>query len=208
MGISRDHWHKKRKTGGKRKPIHKKRKYELGRPPANTKLGIRRIHVLRVRGGNKKFRALRLDTGNFSWGSEGVSRKARIIDVVYNASNNELVRTKTLVKSAIVVIDATPFRHWYEGHYAIPLGRKKGAKLTEEEDKNLNKKRSKSAMKKYTDRQKSAKIETLLEDQFQGGRLLASIASRPGQCGRADGYILEGKELEFYQRKIKAKKTK
>ena len=208
MGISRDHWHKKRKTGGKRKPIHKKRKYELGRPPANTKLGAKRIHVLRVRGGNRKFRALRLDTGNFAWGSEGLTRKTRIIDVVYNASNNELVRTKTLVKSAIVVIDGTPFRQWYEAHYALPLGRKKGAKLSEEEDKVLNKKRSKRALKKYSDRQKSAKIETLLEDQFQGGRLLAAISSRPGQVGRCDGYILEGKELEFYQRKIKAKKTK
>jgi small subunit ribosomal protein S8e len=48
---------------------------------------------------------------------------------VYNASNNELVRTKTLVKNAIVTIDATPFRQWYEAHYALPLGRKKGAKL-------------------------------------------------------------------------------
>ena len=33
--------------------------------------------------------------------------------VVYNASNNELVRTKTLVKNSIVQIDATPFRQWY-----------------------------------------------------------------------------------------------
>jgi len=41
-----------------------------------------------------------------------------------------------------------------------------------------------------------------------GGRVLAAISSRPGQCGRADGYILEGKELEFYLRKIKAKKGK
>lgn len=38
--------------------------------------------------------------------------------------------------------------------------------------------------------------------------ILASISSRPGQSGRADGYILEGKELEFYLRKIKSKKTK
>jgi small subunit ribosomal protein S8e len=29
---------------------------------------------------------------------------------------------------------------------------------------------------------------------------------RPGQCGRADGYILEGKELEFYVRKMQKKK--
>lgn len=84
---------------------------------------------MRTRGGNIKYRALRLDTGNFAWGSEGTTRKTRIIDVVYNASNNELVRTKTLVKNAIVVIDATPFRQWYEGHYILPLVRKKGAKL-------------------------------------------------------------------------------
>lgn len=34
------------------------------------------------------------------------TRKTRILDVVYNASNNELVRTKTLVKNAIVVVSA------------------------------------------------------------------------------------------------------
>lgn len=129
LGISRDHWHKRRATGGKRKPLRKKRKFELGRPAANTKLGPRRVHYVRTRGGNIKYRALRLDTGNFAWGSEGTTRKTRIIDVVYNASNNELVRTKTLVKNAIVVIDATPFRQWYEGHYILPLVRKKGAKL-------------------------------------------------------------------------------
>jgi ribosomal protein S8E len=48
--------------------------------------------------------------------------------VVYNASNNELVRTNTLVKSAIVQIDATPFRQWYEQHYGINLGKTKTAK--------------------------------------------------------------------------------
>jgi ribosomal protein S8E len=58
-----------------------------------------------------------------------VTRKTRIIDVVYNASNNELVRTKTLVKGCIVTIDATPFRSWYESHYTVPLGRRKTAKL-------------------------------------------------------------------------------
>jgi small subunit ribosomal protein S8e len=208
MGISRDHWHKRRATGGKKTPIRKKRKFELARPAAMTKMAPQRIHTLRVRGGNKKYRALRLDQGNFSWPSEAVSRKTRIIDVVYNAANNELVRTKTLVKNAIVVIDAAPFRQWFEAHYALPLGRKKGAKLTDAEEAVLNKKRSKKTEKKYKERQKDAKVEQGLTDQFMGGRVLASISSRPGQCGRADGYILEGKELEFYLRKIKAKKGK
>merc|ERR1711951_170462 len=164
------------------------------------------IHTLRTRGGNKKDRALRLDTGNFAWASEATARKTRIIDVVYNACNNELVRTKTLVKNAIVVIDAAPFRQWYEAHYALPLGRKKGAKLTDAEEAVLNKKRSKKTTKKYAERQKESKVEQGLTDQFMTGRVLASISSRPGQCGRSDGYVLEGKELEFYLRKIKAKR--
>lgn len=72
-----------------------------------------------------KWRALRLDTGNYSWGSEAVTHKTRILDVVYNASNNELVRTQTLVKSAIVQVDAAPFKQWYLQHYGVDVGRKK-----------------------------------------------------------------------------------
>ena len=44
--------------------------------------------------------------------SAAISRKCRILDVVYNASNNELVRTKTLVKNCIVLVDCTPFKQW------------------------------------------------------------------------------------------------
>ncbi|XP_067666407.1 small ribosomal subunit protein eS8-like [Haliotis asinina] len=207
-GISRDKWHKRRKTGGRMNQMRKKRKFELGRPSASTKLGSKRIHTVRTRGGSIKFRGLRLDQGNFSWGSESITRKTRIIDVVYNASNNELVRTKTLVKSCILQIDSTPFRQWYEAHYATPLGRKKTVKLTEEEEQVLNKVRSKKTMKKYKARKKTAKVESALEEEFATGRVLAKVASRPGQCGRCDGYILEGKELEFYMKKIKAKKGK
>jgi small subunit ribosomal protein S8e len=113
MGISRDSRHKRRATGG-RMPIHKKkRQFESGRPAANTKLDDKRVHRLRVRGGNYKFRALRLNEGNFAWASEGISKKTKISDVVYNASNNELVRTKTLVKNCIVQVDAAPFRQFY-----------------------------------------------------------------------------------------------
>merc|ERR1719228_2214083 len=173
-----------------------------------TKLAPQRIHTIRCRGGNKKYRALRLDTGNFSWASEGRAHKTRIIDVVYNASNNELVRTKTLVKNAVVVIDATPFRQWYEAHYALPLGRKKGAKLANEDELAINKTRSKKTKKKYVERQRTAKVEQAVEDQFMTGRVLACISSRPGQNGRCDGYVLEGKELEFYLKKIKSKKSK
>merc|ERR1711924_377017 len=125
MGISRDSLHKRRKTGGKLTPWRKKRKFELGRPPAMTKVGNTRIHTVRVRGGAKKYRALRLDSGNFSWPTESVTKRTRVLNVVYNASNNELVRTNTLVKGCIIEIDSTPFRQWYEQHYGVKIGKKK-----------------------------------------------------------------------------------
>lgn len=47
-----------------------------------TKLGPKRIHPVRTRGGNHKYRGLRLDSGNFAWTSEHIMRKTRIIGVV------------------------------------------------------------------------------------------------------------------------------
>eukprot|EP00047_Mylnosiga_fluctuans_P001273 m.219597 g.219597 ORF g.219597 m.219597 type:complete len:173 (+) comp10198_c0_seq1:219-737(+) len=169
-----------------------------------TKLGAHRVHTVRVRGGNLKHRGLRLENGNFSWASETTTRKTRIIDVVYNASNNELVRTKTLVKNAIVQIDATPFRQWYEKHYGTHIGKKKSSKAEKTEEKAT--KQSKAVLKKVAARKPFAPVDPKLEEQFATGRLYACIASRPGQSGRADGYVLEGKELEFYLRKLKSKK--
>ncbi|XP_073303965.1 small ribosomal subunit protein eS8-like [Primulina huaijiensis] len=214
MGISRDSMHKRRATGGKKKAWRKKRKYELGRQPANTKISSdKTVRRVRVRGGNVKWRALRLDTGNYSWGSEAVTRKTRILDVAYNASNNELVRTKTLVKSAIIQVDAAPFKQWYLQHYGVDIGRKKktAAKAETEETEPATVeegKKSNNVQRKLAKRQADRKIDPHLEEQFGGGRLLAVISSRPGQCGRADGYILEGKELEFYMKKIQRKKGK
>merc|ERR1719230_545270 len=74
-----------------------------------------------------KYRALRLDAGNYAWGSENCAKKVRILDVVYNASNNELVRTMTLVKNAIVQVDAQPFKQYYLKRYGVELGKKRVA---------------------------------------------------------------------------------
>ncbi|KAG1826475.1 ribosomal protein S8e/ribosomal biogenesis NSA2 [Suillus discolor] len=205
MGISRSSRHKRSATGAQRAYYRKKRKFELGRQPASTKLGAKRVHTVRVRGGNTKYRALRLDTGNFAWASEHVTRKTRLISVVYNASNNELVRTNTLVKGAIIQIDATPFRQWYESHYAQPISKKGAAAKTATAEEG---KKSNHLQRIIAERKQNAKIDPLLESQFAAGRLYACISSRPGQSGRSDGYILEGKELEFYVRKLRSGKQK
>ncbi|KAI0685192.1 40S ribosomal protein S8 [Cytidiella melzeri] len=206
MGISRSSRHKRSASGAQRPHYRKKRKFELGRQAASTKLGPKRVHTVRVRGGNLKYRALRLDSGNFAWASENTTRKTRILTVVYNASNNELVRTNTLVKGAIIQIDATPFRQWYEAHYAQPVTKKGVKKDTTEATE--EKKLSNHAQRHVEEKKKDAKIDPLLESQFAAGRLYAAISSRPGQSGRSDGYVLEGKELEFYLRKIRTGKQK
>lgn len=51
-------------------------------------------------------------------------------------------------------------------------------------------KKSNHVQRKVQKRQEDRKIDPHIEEQFGGGRLLAAISSRPGQCGRADGYVI------------------
>lgn len=225
MGIVRSRLHKRKITGGKRNIHRKKRQHELGRLPAHTKLGVPRVTSVRVRGGHHKVRALRLDTGNFAWGTEAVTQRSRILDVVYNATSNELVRTKTLVKNGIVSIDATPYKNWYARYYGIEVdaaAAKKKATSKKGDDKKSKAKKAKShkearfdvnkasaALKRrWAFRRKNHKIEKGIEDQLKLGRLLARITTRPGQSGRSDGVILEGPELAFYSKKLEKKAKK
>ena len=197
-------------------------------------------------------RALRLDTGNFSWPSEHCTRKAKILDVVYNATNNEMVRTKTIVKNCIVKIDASAFKSWYQEKYGVGKGEgkdfaelaetvenisvkkvktpeerksEKAAKKAKKEaalkaakkDGKVSKSKAaaaakepikKKAVKKIVQEILIPKVDPVVKDCMKQGFVYACISSRPGQCGRADGYVLEGKELDFYRKKMDKKKQK
>lgn len=185
-------------------PIHqKKRKFELGRQNSNTKLGDKKVVTVRCRGGNTKSRALRINEGNFSWVSEKVARKSKIVEILYNATHNELVRTQRVVKGCIVSVDPTPFKYYWHINYV----EKKVAKLPEIKDTT----RAKELEDKKSKKQKKHQFADQLDkhssffDNMNRNRLLARITSRPGQTGRADGYLLEGKELDFYLKKIEKK---
>ena len=217
MGIVRSRLHKLKVSGGKTKIHRKRRKHESGRLPANTRLGARRVSAVRVRGGHHKVRALRLDTGNFSWASEGVAQRARILDVVYNATSNELVRTKSLVKNCIVSVDAAPFKLFLAKHYGVEMDNKKAKTAKVSKDKKAKRatgpkfdvnKASAALRRKWSFRAKEHKMEKAIEEQLKVGRVLARVSTRPGQHGRADGVILEGAELQFYMKKLDSKKKK
>merc|ERR1712083_1235029 len=185
------------------KQSKKKRAYERARPASHTKLSPqRRVRLVRVRGGKYKFRALRLNCGNFVWRSEQCTKKTRITDVVYHPANNEYVRTKTLTKSAIVSIDATPFKVWYRNHYNMEFNKEGTQEATFKQGVSAEEK------KRIQNRQKKQKLPANLEKQLQTGKLLARVMAAPGQVGNADGYILEEEELDFYLRKMEEKKRK
>ncbi|MBA0875774.1 hypothetical protein Goshw_027393 [Gossypium schwendimanii] len=168
-------------------------------------------------GGKKKAwrKKRKLDTGNHWWGSEAVTRKTRILDVVYNASNSKLVRTQTLLKRAIDQVDAALFKQWYLQHYGLDIGRKSSS--SQERRRGINYVMialilfpllfSFNVSEGETGTEE-AKKSNGIEDQ-----LLACISSRPGQCGHTDGYVMSreyffDKELEFYMKKIQRKKGK
>ncbi|MBA0833157.1 hypothetical protein Goarm_017493 [Gossypium armourianum] len=147
-------------------------------------------------GGKKKAwrKKRKLDTGNHWWGSEAVTRKTRILDVVYNASNSKLVRTQTLLKSAIDQVDAALFKQWYLQHYGLDIGRKssssperrRGETGTEEA------KKSNHVMRKLEKQQR-------YRGSVVGLHLFAAWSV--WTCRR-------DKELEFYMKKIQRKKGK
>lgn len=72
MGLTNDKMFKHKSTGGLRMPWHKKKYYQVARPASNTRLIIEkqtqdvkhtetsRVKHIRCRGGNHKYRALRL----------------------------------------------------------------------------------------------------------------------------------------------------
>jgi len=192
MGISRARRYKRRATGGMMSVHQKKRKFELARAPAATKLGAERVRPVRCRGGNMKFRALKLDQGNFVLKSLSLATKARILDVIWNATSNELVRTKTLVKHCIVTIDCSPIREMIKNKYGLDLH----GSVTE----------LPAASKRAIERRGKFYLEPKVLAAFLSGKCYAKITSRPGQSGRIDGELLEGEELAFYIRKLKTKK--
>lgn len=171
MGLSKSSRHKRTKTGAFRSIFCKKRKFNMARQPSNTKIGEERLQHLRCRGGNMKIRALRLNSGNFTCKTHGFTCKARISQVMYHPSSNELMRTNTLTRGAVVKLDSQRFKERFDEI----LGKEAGLR-----DK-----------------------DPVFFDGLEAGKLYGIIASRPGQCGKADGYVLQGEELDFYMKKFK-----
>lgn len=92
----------KKPSGGRAKMNRGKRKYELGREPAETKIGDRRVRMIRTRGGNTKVR-LATDTKiNVVDPETNKVEVAEIINVIENTANPHFVRRNIITKGAVV----------------------------------------------------------------------------------------------------------
>ncbi len=94
------HRSKRKVSGGRYKPSRGKRKYELARYPANTKLAEDKRKTKRVLGGNTKQVIIAAKCINVA--SDGKTKKTEILNVVENPADPNLVRRNIMTKGAIV----------------------------------------------------------------------------------------------------------
>ncbi|TKR27561.1 30S ribosomal protein S8e [Natronomonas salsuginis] len=93
----------KKRTGGRRRAVRKKRKHELGSAPTETQVGDQKLKTVETQGGNTKVRAVTTDVASVS--TNGGVESATIEDVVENASNPNYVRRNIITKGAIIETD-------------------------------------------------------------------------------------------------------
>jgi small subunit ribosomal protein S8e len=96
----------KKPSGGRIILARKKRKRELGREPAFTRVGEEREKkkIIRTYGGNRKVRLIEALYANVFDGGKG--KKVKILNVVENPANRQYVRRNIITKGAIIETEA------------------------------------------------------------------------------------------------------
>ncbi|MDO8869825.1 MAG: 30S ribosomal protein S8e [Methanobacteriaceae archaeon] len=100
----------KKPSGGRAKMNRGKKKCELGREAAETKIGDRKIRRIRTQGGNEKIRLSNDSKINVMNPSTKKSETAEILNVVENLANPNFVRRNIITKGALVETSAGKVR--------------------------------------------------------------------------------------------------
>lgn len=93
---------KRKETGGRYIAYRKKKQYELGREPSFTKLGKKRMQVIRVMGANRKLRLLSADTANLFDPKTKSFKQIKIKTITDNPANRHFIRRNIMTKGAVV----------------------------------------------------------------------------------------------------------
>ncbi|AXV38446.1 MAG: 30S ribosomal protein S8e [Methanobacteriaceae archaeon] len=92
----------KKPSGGRSKMNRGKRKSELGKEAAETKIGERRSKKIRTKGGNTKVRLSNDDKINVVNPENNKMETAEILNVIENPANTQFVRRNIINKGAVV----------------------------------------------------------------------------------------------------------
>jgi len=89
-------------SGGRNVRDRGKKKSELGRIPAETRIGDKKLRKIRTRGGNEKLRLANENKINVVNPSSNKSETLEILNVIENEANPNYVRRNIITKGAIV----------------------------------------------------------------------------------------------------------
>ncbi|MDR2967320.1 MAG: 30S ribosomal protein S8e [Methanobacteriaceae archaeon] len=92
----------KKPTGGRDVRHRGKKKFELGRDPAETRIGDKNLRKIRTRGGNEKLRLATENKISVVNPSSNKSETLEILNVIENEANPNYVRRNIITKGAIV----------------------------------------------------------------------------------------------------------
>jgi small subunit ribosomal protein S8e len=102
MSVWHGDQHKRKLTGGKKRPYRKKRRFERGSFPTETLLGDPARKISRRRGGNVKVRVLSDKFACVTNPATGKTEKTEILRVVKNPANVDYDRRGVITKGAII----------------------------------------------------------------------------------------------------------
>ena len=93
-------------SGGRAKLNKNKRKSELGKSPAETKISERKVKHIRTKGGNEKIRLTNENKINVVNPETNKMEVAEILSVIENSANTHFVRRNIITKGAIIETSA------------------------------------------------------------------------------------------------------
>jgi len=90
----------RKRTGGRLRPNHKKKKHELGEESTETQVGDTKLKTVDTRGNTTKVRAITTDIASVADGGE--THEAEIENVAENDANPNYARRNIITKGAII----------------------------------------------------------------------------------------------------------
>lgn len=96
---------RRKPTGGRLRPIRKKRRFEIARELQQATIGTGTVKTYRVRGANRKLRILTTNTVNVYDPATKKMKVAKLVTVRENPANPNYVQRNIVTRGAIVETD-------------------------------------------------------------------------------------------------------